>query len=154
MKQFIANKIGICASTICLIHCIATPIILLFFPALSLTPADHGDHSHAHGSFHEIFAVIVVSSVLIAIYPQCKRHGHKDIVFYALVGVAFILGAVFLGHGLGEIYEVGMTITGSIFMILAHMKNMKVRHGRCTDSHGHEHSHDHSHSSETPEHIH
>ena len=151
MKR-IADKIGLCASTICLIHCIATPVVLLLFPAFNISL---GEHEHgAHGLVHEIFAVVVVSSILIAIYPQCKRHGHNDIILYALLGVAFILGSIFFGHDLGEMYEVGLTMTGSLFLVLAHVKNMKVRHGVCTDDHSHESSHDHSQATEVAEHSH
>lgn len=144
------DKIGICASGLCLVHCIATPIFLILFPSIKVAYFEHE-------AFHQLFGVIVVSSVLIAVYPQCRKHGHKDIILWAISGVLFILAGIFLGHDFGEVYEHGLTIFGSILLILAHIKNMKVRHGKCettcedtsSSSHnhsGHKHSaHDHHH---------
>jgi len=120
----ILDKIGICVSGLCLVHCLITPLVLVLFPSFKLAFSDHE-------SFHEIFGVIVVSSVLMAVYPQCRKHGHKDIIAWAIIGVLFILSGIFLGHEFGEVIEHVLTITGSLFLIVAHIKNMKVRHGRC-----------------------
>lgn len=118
------DKLGICASGLCLIHCLATPIVLMLFPTFKLAFLEH----HA---IHQILAVVVVSSVLIAVYPQCKKHGHKDIVLWAILGVFSILLAVFFGHDLGEEIEHTVTIAGSILLLIAHIKNIRVRHGKC-----------------------
>lgn len=117
------DKIGICASGLCLIHCLATPILLLVFPTLKLTLLE----SHI---VHEIFALVVISSILIAVYPHCKKHGHTDIIAIAFGGVAFVVAAL-LFHDLPSSIADSLTIIGSILLIIAHFKNMKVRHGRC-----------------------
>jgi hypothetical protein len=117
------DKIGVCASGICLIHCLATPILLLIFPASKIQVFEHG-------VFHAVFAVLVVGSILLAVYPTCKKHGHKDIMTFAALGVFFILSS-FLFHDYGEAIEYLFTIAGSICLIIAHIRNMKVRHGKC-----------------------
>lgn len=133
----ILDKIGICVSGLCLVHCLLTPFVLVLFPSFKLAFFNHE-------LFHQIFGVIVVSSVLIAVYPQCRKHGHKDIIAWAIGGVALILAGIFLGHEFGEEIEHGLTILGSIFLITAHIKNMKVRHGKCetksTCESGHSHA--------------
>lgn len=129
------DKIGICASGLCLIHCIATPILLLLFPVSKISFL--GVES-VH-EIHEIFALIVVSSILIAVYPTCRKHGHKDIIFIALAGVTLIIGSIFLHDFMSENITHGLTILGSIFLICAHVKNMKVRHGKCSST---KHCHD------------
>jgi hypothetical protein len=123
MSTRVWDKIGICASGLCLVHCLATPILLLLFPATKITLLD----SHL---FHEIFAVIVVSSIMLAVYPHCKKHGHTDIIGIALIGVVLVIISIF-SHDLPVFVSHGMTIVGSIFLITAHIKNMKVRHGKC-----------------------
>ena len=117
------DKIGVCASGICLIHCLATPILLLIFPASKI-------QFFEHGVLHAVFAVLVVGSILLAVYPTCKKHGHKDIMTFAALGVFFILSS-FLFHDYGEVIEYVFTIAGSICLIIAHIRNMKVRHGKC-----------------------
>ena len=120
----VLDKFGICVSGLCLIHCILTSIVIILFPTLNATFFDHE-------SFHEVFATMVVISVLLAVYPHCRRHGHKDIVIFDRIGTALIVMAIYIGHQMGIVFEHGMTILGSIFLIWAHIKNIKVRHGRC-----------------------
>lgn len=123
MSTKIWDKIGICASGLCLVHCLATPILLLVFPATKIALFD----SHL---FHEIFAIVVVSSIMLAVYPHCKKHGHMDIIKIALIGVVLVLSPIIF-HDLPIYATHGLTISGSIFLITAHIKNMKVRHGKC-----------------------
>jgi hypothetical protein len=120
----VLDRFGICVSGICLVHCILTPIIIILFPTLKA--------SHVfHESIHLIFGSTVIISVLLAVYPHCNKHGHKDIVGYAVAGTMTILFALFFGHDISPTAEHGLTILGSILLIVAHIKNMKVRHGRC-----------------------
>ena len=127
MISKIWDKIGICASGFCLIHCLATPLLLLFVPGFQ-----HSEHLDEH--FHEIFAVIVTTSILFAVYPHCRKHGHNDIIITALIGVILILVSTFI-HDLPTSLSHTLTILGSIVLITAHIKNMKVRHGKCTTNH-------------------
>jgi len=133
MINKIWDKIGLCASGLCLIHCLATPILLLLMPGFQFS---EGFDEH----MHEIFAVIVVTSIMFAVYPHCRKHGHKDIIAYAFIGVALILVSVFFQDIPLDLSHI-LTIIGSIFLIIAHVKNMKVRHGNCgtcpTDGHKH-----------------
>jgi hypothetical protein len=117
------DKFGICASTLCLIHCIATPIIILLFPSID----SFLGNTHI---VHEIFAVIVISLVVIAVYPQCRKHGHKDIIAFAVIGSALIITAIFMFEENITLHYI-LTIAGSISLITAHVKNMKLRHNKC-----------------------
>ncbi|MAX67543.1 MAG: hypothetical protein CME66_11460 [Halobacteriovoraceae bacterium] len=130
MTHKLWDKIGICASGLCLVHCLATPILLLLFPATTMSGLID---SHL---FHIIFAFIVVSSIFIAVYPNCHKHGHKDIIALAIIGAGLILSALFL-HDFPIIYGHGLTMLGSILLIIAHLKNMKVRHGKCENDETH-----------------
>lgn len=128
------DKVGICASGLCLVHCLVTPILLIIFPGAKIMLGDNE-------IVHSIFAIFVVLSIGVAVYPTCKEHGHKDIIISAVLGVIFILGGIFLHETLSETMTHIMTIIGSIFLIIAHLKNMKVRHGKCdSDSNDHCHS--------------
>jgi hypothetical protein len=127
MVKSIMDKMGICASGLCLIHCLATPVALALFPTVS---------SDILGSnlIHILFGIVVVLLSLAAIIPNCRSHEHKDIFYIALTGASLIIIAVIFGHDLGEMAEHAMTITGSILLISAHLKNIKVRHGKCEES--------------------
>lgn len=126
LKNLIWDKIGICASSLCLIHCLTTPIILLAFPFLH--------ESWMHESVHIICAIIVVVSVMIAIFPHCKKHGHYDIIAIACLGCLLVISGIFLEEKFGE-WMISLTVLGSIVLVWAHLKNMKVKHGKCAHNH-------------------
>ncbi len=123
------DKMGICASTVCLIHCLATPFILILYPASDLFFIESE-------IVHQVLGLIVISSALFAVYPHCHRHGHKDILALAFSGAFFIILGIF-SHDLPEYMSHGFTILGSIFLISAHVKNIRVRHGKCESDHTH-----------------
>lgn len=122
------DKIGICASGLCLLHCLITPIVLILFPAGHLS-------FFADELVHKAFGVLVTLSILAAVYPHCKKHGHKDILTLAIIGVIFILTPIFF-HDLNIHLSHISTVVGSIVLIMAHIKNMKVRHGKCEETQG------------------
>ncbi|MCO4755468.1 MAG: MerC domain-containing protein [Bacteriovoracaceae bacterium] len=117
------DRFGVCASTVCLIHCVATPFVIFFFPSFKEV---------FNEETHEVFAVLVVGLVGAAVLPHCKKHGHKDIIAVAVAGVALILGAIFFEDSMPLAFHYGLTMIGSIMLILAHLKNIKVRHGNCS----------------------
>ncbi|MEE2671546.1 MAG: MerC domain-containing protein [Bdellovibrionota bacterium] len=117
------DKLGICASTLCLVHCVLTGILIIGLPFINVDFLNH----HL---IHDIFAAIVVVTVLIAVYPHCRRHGHKDIILIALMGVGFVLAGAIL-HDIPEWASHTLTSFGSLFLITAHYRNIKVRHGTC-----------------------
>lgn len=116
------DKIGICASGLCLIHCLATPIILLFFPLFL--------HNETHEFLHEVLAFVVIASVMVAVFPKCHKHGHYDIIAIASVGMLLVLAGLFV-HDISIYLATGVTSVGSGFLIYAHYKNMRIRHGKC-----------------------
>ena len=116
------DKIGIAISSLCLVHCIALPLIVMAFPFLEL------DHDHTH----ELFLVAIVAVVFIAFLPSYKKHGQKKILLFAGLGISSLLASIFAGHELGsEIGEHVLSIVGSLLLITAHVKNIKCTHAQC-----------------------
>jgi len=121
----ILDKFGVCASTVCLIHCLATPFVIMFFPGIKGVFTEEA---------HEVFAIIVVTLIALAVYPLCKKsHGHRDILALAFTGVVLILSAIFFEELMPIAAHYGLTTIGSICLIAAHIKNIRVRHGNCSN---------------------
>lgn len=83
-----------------------------------------------HELVHEILAFIVVASIMIAVFPKCHRHGHYDIIMIAIVGMFLVMGGLFL-HESSLFMATLITSFGSAFLIYAHYRNMRIRHGKC-----------------------
>lgn len=108
-----ADKLGICLSALCLIHCLITPMLLIFLPALSLW---------GHHVFHDALLVILPLLAIAAFIPGFVRHRDPRVFYWAIPGLA----AVVLGTLLFEeeiILQAIITISGSILLIRAHLKN-------------------------------
>lgn len=120
------DKLGLCTSTLCLIHCVVPPILMIFLPMNTF--------SFLKAEFvHDILSVIVIGSIILAVYPNCKKHEHLDIIGYAFLGVFFIVAASFAAN-ISNLLHVSLTMIGSLFLITSHVKNIKVRHGKCSSN--------------------
>jgi hypothetical protein len=118
------DKFGVCVSGICLIHCLTMPIFLILFPTVSAEVL-HEDIVHL------VFGITVILLSLTAIIPNCREHEHRDIFYLALAGASIIILALIIEPYTSETLEHILTILGSITLMTAHFKNMKVRHGKC-----------------------
>ena len=78
------DTIGVTASTLCLIHCVLTPIALSFAPVLSeFLPGD--------SAVHRVVIVLVVAIGLLAFIPGYRKH-HKAIVFLPMLAGVWAIG--------------------------------------------------------------
>ena len=110
------DTIGVGASTLCLIHCVLTPIALSFAPVLSgFLPGDT--------AVHRVVIVLVVAIGLLAFIPGYRKH-HKLIVFLPMVAGVWAIGlGAFGDSSMGPLAEKCITILGSTLVITAHGLN-------------------------------
>lgn len=112
---------AISVSVLCLVHCLALPVLLLLLPGL-LGIFAQSEIFHA-----AVFLVIApFAAVAFLIGYRCHRQPVP-----AMLGLAgLICLAVALIPGLGEEREYWMTITGSLVLVIGHLLNWaKRRHG-------------------------
>lgn len=133
--QTTGDKLAVSLSFICALHCLLFPIIAVFLPAtLAL----------AIGS--EVFHLAMIIGVLpISIYSLnlgCKTHKVSRIKHIGYAGLAFLVVALLwesvahaagVAQGYGEAVEKTLTVTGTILIAIAHIKNFRqcqrVKHG-------------------------
>ena len=77
------DKIGVIASIICAIHCIATPFLLLVTPAFGSV--------WSHPSTHFVMALIVIPIAALMMAKGYKRHRKKWILRIGSAGILFIV---------------------------------------------------------------
>lgn len=108
------DKIGICTSTFCAIHCIITPFILLALPFTSV--AFLKEEAFEIG----LLLLSLVLASLSLIFSYLKRHGNITPILLAAIGfTCFVLGKLF--HV--EAIEISCSLIGGLFVILGHYKN-------------------------------
>lgn len=112
-----ADNLGIWASALCVVHCIATPILLsMSVVFVHLIPGEE--------KTHRTLAVGIAALGAIALAKGFRTHGRRRILGIMTTGLAFIFAGAFYGDRLpSHGYEVAVTMTGSLLMIAAHRMN-------------------------------
>lgn len=120
------DRFAMGASIVCLLHCLLTPLLVVFFPIIAGTLL-------ARESFHSVLLFWVLPTSLIALWIGCRRH--KDVWVSLLVplGLAVLVGAAVWGEAIGgEGGEKIATVAGSLTIVAGHWRNFRLcRRGSC-----------------------
>lgn len=112
-----SDQIGIACSALCSIHCLATPFLAFFSPALA-----HYFDSHY---IHIIFFIFVVFFAFIAFKSQFKVHKNKTPMLFAFSGISLLTIGLFSEHSHYDHLENILNIIGSSLLIIGHFFNIK-----------------------------
>ena len=113
------DKLGITLSSICAVHCLLTPVLLLAIPAL-------GQFFEAPW-VHVTMAIFIVPIGIFAFYSGYLHHKQKGLTALGFAGLALVCagllmplsGIQFLGHDI-------ITMAGSACLIVAHILNRRA----------------------------
>jgi peptidoglycan/LPS O-acetylase OafA/YrhL len=132
VSVFSADKLGIWASALCVVHCIVTPVLISASAVFAhLIPGEE--------KTHRTLAVGVAALGAIALVKGFRTHGRRRILGLMALGLGFIFGGAFYGDRLpSHGYEVVVTMIGSLLMITAHRMNHTFCSdcGRCSEEYG------------------
>lgn len=111
------DRVGVWASAICFVHCLATPVVLSLSAVYS-----HFLPSEEHT--HRVLAVCITILGAVALVLGYPRHNKKSIIALMMLGLTFIFTGAFYGDRLpSHWHEVAITMAGSCCMIAAHRLN-------------------------------
>ncbi len=105
------------ASALCMVHCLALPLLLAVLPALT---------SRFSGPwFHIVMLMVAIPTSVIALVGGFRRHHLLWPLFLGATGLTLMAGGVmFEGR---FIVETGMTVFGSAMLASAHIMNWRNR---------------------------
>jgi hypothetical protein len=123
VSAFSADRLGIWASALCVVHCVVTPVLISASAVFAhFIPGEE--------KTHRTLAVGVAGLGAIALVKGFRTHGRRRILGLMALGLGFIFAGAFYGDRLpSHGYEVAVTMTGSALMIWAHRMN----HTFCSD---------------------
>lgn len=112
------DSVALGASALCLVHCVALPLLIAALPALS-TLLDVPE------SFHRAMLFIAVPTSLVAIHLGRRRHHRLSPALLAVVG----LGLLFWGaYGVATARsELLLSVAGGLALAWAHIRNWLLR---------------------------
>lgn len=106
---------GIATSTLCILHCLITPVLITTIPVLAAT--EHQTHS--------VFAITIVLIGMLAFIPGYRTHRKISVPLSGLTGGAMIISAALLPEfAYAEAVETGLVVTGGIALVTAHIRNL------------------------------
>ena len=120
--QKIIDNLGITISSLCAIHCLLLPAILLIAPYSFIA-------SH---EFHETLIYFILPFALIAFVLGCRKHGDMRVAILGTIGIALLASAVILHETLhgdqhsDSLISVLITVMGSVMLIFSHIRNRKL----------------------------
>ncbi len=121
------DRLGIAASALCMVHCIALPVAFALLPAMAAYDGI-SDYTHV------LFGVALVAISLFSFFPGYRLHRAAGVPAFAAAGLALVLAGAFGGHALaGESGETVLTVAGSALLIAAHLRNRALC-VRCRDA--------------------
>lgn len=112
------DKLGIAGSGLCLVHCLALPVVVGMLPSLGIAFL-------ADEMVHEILAFALIAFAALAFIPGYMRHRDNRVLSLMAAGLGLILFATW-GEALVDLHGAGETIVsvaGSILLISAHLLN-------------------------------
>lgn len=115
-KTTVWDRVGMTLSSICAIHCLLTPFLILLVPALG--SAFESEWVHLG------LALLVVPVAFYAFWSGYQHHHRKYLLVMGLLGAAMIGAAAILPHDWVELFGFDMmTILGSIILVVSHILN-------------------------------
>ncbi len=114
--------VAIFLSFVCLLHCLATPVIILMLPYLNFGRDD---------VFHLVMAVTLLIFASVAFVRGYQRHRQKRVIVLGSLGVTLLFVGLFLSSDKMPIRlspQASVTIMGSVFLIFAHYLNLRRMH--------------------------
>ncbi|WP_342805565.1 MerC domain-containing protein [Alteromonas sp. M12] len=117
-----ADRSAITISTLCVVHCLLSPIILIALPTLTSFAIFDDEHFH----IWLLYAVVPISVFAIAFGYVHQRS--LSVLVTALIGIIILVLAAVLGHDVfGETGEVIASVTGAALIGFGHIKNLSLR---------------------------
>lgn len=124
----VVDRLGICVSVACAVHCLAMPVLLALLPTMSsIFLIGHG-----------VEAVLAIAAVVLAIACLCwgfRIHRKKRLILSFSAAAAFILWGQSMGTGWVETL---LVVLGGLGLVGSHLLNRALCRScnRCC-SHGH-----------------
>lgn len=114
------DRLGIAFSGACVVHCILVAFMPLIFPAIS---------AYTHSTWvHVVVGIIILFTSPLAFIPGYRKHGLTWILTTAVGGMFLILLGILLEGRFTDQVTHSISIIGSLFLVLAHIKNLQHSH--------------------------
>jgi hypothetical protein len=113
------DRIAITLSTICIVHCLAMPVLVAALPVLAIAVG-------TDGHFHELMLWLVVPTSALGFGLGYKVHGNAAIIAAGTAAVVVLAVVALWGHDhWNRTVEVSVNVLASLLLASAHWRNFR-----------------------------
>lgn len=114
------DRAAVLLSGLCLVHCLALPLIIALFPVFGFSVVEHT-------TFHQLILVVVIPTTVLALGAGYRRHRRAIAPALGVVGIGALVMAAFAVHALNaESVERSVTVAGGLLIAAAHIQNFRL----------------------------
>ena len=128
----LADRLGLGASAVCLVHCLVLPFVLTGTAAFS---------AGTHAGFHAAVLALTLPLALWAAVPGYREHRDRGVLVLLGAGVSLLLSAFAFHDLFGETGHIALTVAGSVTMLAGHLRNYRRRAQCAAHALPHHHAH-------------
>ena len=123
----VLDKVAVTLSGLCLVHCLALPLLIVILPFSGQFSDDH---------LHMQMLILVIPVSVVALALGFRRHRHPGVVIAGISGMIIItLGGIVAHDYYGLFTDRLLTIIGSLVLAFTHYRNFRLsRHVANTNS--------------------
>lgn len=112
------DKLGILISSLCIVHCVLLPILIIAFPTITTLLNLDEDKTHL------LLLVFIVPAVAFAVYSGFRVHKQWMPLLWLGMGLCIVVFGTFFAHKIiGHGWEPWIVLVGSIFLVRGHLLN-------------------------------
>ena len=120
-KSLWLDRAAIGFSAVCVVHCLALPLLLILIPTLATLPI-------ADERFHLLLVFLVLPTSVLALFIGYRRHQDRAVLYWGITGVTLLVLTAMLGHDLlGDTGERLLTVLGAVLVAVGHIRNFRLR---------------------------
>lgn len=113
------DRTGVLLSAVCLVHCLALPVLLTLVPITQLGWLDEA-------LFHDLLLTVILPTSVIALGLGCHRHRQWRVLAVGFVGLGILIAISIIPHALiAPLAERLLTILAGCLLVFAHFTNFK-----------------------------
>jgi len=116
------DRVAITLSGLCVLHCLAMPLLLIMLPFIGQISEDH---------FHLQMLLLVIPVSSFALLLGFRRHRHTGTLIGGIAGMLLLLaGGTWVHSEIGLLADRLTTIAGSLLLATAHFYNSRFSRSR------------------------
>lgn len=112
------DKAAVALSGLCLLHCLALPILIVLLPFLNAVAIDR---------WHAPMLLVVIPVSVVAFTIGFRRHYDRGVIRTGVIGMALmVIGGTLAHFLLGLTADRVLTVAGAVILAAAHYRNTRL----------------------------